>query len=242
MDETVAVMDNAPEEQKVLLSLLRIKSRSKTELLKAGEARRRARESALKELIAQGKVVRVQNRYFLDEPPGSLERLIKAETTRLEAHLQSLPELVSRSGMKIRRGLKDAALVTPALERLLENGRVVQLRYNKEKLCVHAAHLSLLQAAAAQGASSDQTERLSHPAVHQAYERVRARQLGSAVFISDLAAELKVAISRLHEWIRKEVIESGSGSLDEGHWPAATNAQREAAIEYLGSKRLLIRF
>jgi hypothetical protein len=240
MDETVAVMDNAPEEQNVLLSLLRIKSRSKTELLKAGEARRRARESALKELIAQGKVVRIQNRYFLDEPPGSLERLIKAETARLEAHLQSLPELVSRSGMKIRQGLKDAALVTPALERLLENGRVVQLRYNKEKLCVHAAHLP--QAAAAHGASSDQAERLSHPAVHQAYERVRARQLGSAVFISDLAAELKVAVSRLHEWIRKEVIESGGGSLDEGHWPTATNAQREAAIEYLGSKRLLIRF
>jgi hypothetical protein len=32
------------------------------------------------------------------------------------------------------------------------------------------------------------------------------------------------------------------GSLDEGHWPTATERQRAAAIEHLGSRRLLIRF
>jgi hypothetical protein len=30
--------------------------------------------------------------------------------------------------------------------------------------------------------------------------------------------------------------------VDEGHWPTATEGQRAAAIEHLGSRRLLIRF
>src|SRR5207244_9258190 len=72
--------------------------------------------------------------------------------------------------------------------------------------------------------------------------RVRRRQLGSAVFISDLATELQIGFQKLHEWISSEVIESGHGSLDEGHWATATERQRVAAIEHLGSRRLLIRF
>jgi hypothetical protein len=71
---------------------------------------------------------------------------------------------------------------------------------------------------------------------------VRWRQLGSAVFILDLATELKIGFLKLHKWIRSEVIEAGHGSLDEGHWPTATERQRVAAIEHLGSRRLLIRF
>jgi hypothetical protein len=78
--------------------------------------------------------------------------------------------------------------------------------------------------------------------VRQAYNRVRGRQLGSAVFISDLATELQIGLPKLHEWIRREVINSGRGSLDDGHWPTATESQRAAAIEHFGSKRLLIRF
>jgi hypothetical protein len=83
---------------------------------------------------------------------------------------------------------------------------------------------------------------LSLEEVHQGYARVRGRQLGSAVFISDLASELQIGVSKLHEWIRREVIKLGHGTLDDGHWPTATEAQREAAIKHLGSKRLLIRF
>ena len=83
---------------------------------------------------------------------------------------------------------------------------------------------------------------LSIEEVHQAYDRVRGRQLGSAVFISDLATELQIGVPKLHEWIDREVIKSGRGSLDDGHWPTATESQRAASIEHLGSKRLLIRF
>jgi hypothetical protein len=238
-------METAPEERNVLLELLRTKPRSRTELLKASGARRQAREAALEELLAQGDVVKVQSRYFLDEPRGSIERLIEAEAGRLENYLHSLPELVSHSGMKIRRGVKDAALVAPALERLVRMGRVVQLRYNDETLCVHVAHLPMALGTGQdlpEGTPAQEESSLSYPVVYEAYERVRARQLGSAVFISDLATELKVPVTKLQEWIRREVIASGRGSLDEGHWPAATEAQREAAVEHLGAKRLLIRF
>ena len=68
---------------------------------------------------------------------------------------------------------------------------------------------------------------------------MRGRQLGSAVFISDLATELQIGLPKLHEWIRSEVIESGHGSLDEGHWPTATEGQRASAIEHLGSSGFL---
>lgn len=237
-------METAPEERNILLELLRTGPRSRTELLKAGGARRQLRRAALEELLTQGQVVKMQSRYFLDEPRGSIERLVEAEAARLEAYLRSLPELVSRSGMKIRRGVEDPALVGAALERLLREGRVVQLPFNDETLCVHVAHLGLAQAAGEDLPKGvcPQEERLSYPAVYEAYERVRARQLGSAVFISDLAVELEVPVGKLQEWIRKEVIAAGQGSLDEGHWPTATEAQRQAAVEHLGAKRLLIRF
>lgn len=237
-------METAPEERNVLLELLRTGPRSRTELLKAGGARRQARSAALEALLAQGDVVKLQSRYFLDEPHGSIQRLIEAEAARLEEYLHSLPELVSRSGVKIRRGVKDPALAGAALDRLLSTGRVVQLRHNDETLCVHIAHLHLAQVACKEvpAGTPPQEESLSYPVVYEAYERVHARQLGSAVFISDLAAELEVSVTKLQEWIRKEVIASGRGSLDEGHWPAATEAQRAAAVEHLGTKRLLIRF
>ena len=83
---------------------------------------------------------------------------------------------------------------------------------------------------------------LSREEVHHAYNRVCGRQLGSAVFISDLANELQIGLPKLHEWIRREVIKSGHGSQGDGHWLTATESQRAAAIDHLGSKRLLIRF
>jgi hypothetical protein len=39
-----------------------------------------------------------------------------------------------------------------------------------------------------------------------------------------------------------EVEAESHGSLDDGHWPTAMERQRAAAIEHLGSRRLLIRF
>ena len=193
-------METAPEERNALLELLRAKPRSKTELLKASGARRQAREAALEELLARGDVIKLQSRYFLDEPRGAVERLIEAEAARLEKYLHSLPELVSCSGMKIRRGVENEALVAPALARLVKMGRVVQLHYNDEKLCTHIAHLPPAQGTGKdlpEGAPAQEESSLSHPVVYEAYERVRARQLGSAVFISDLAAELKAPVPKL---------------------------------------------
>ena len=226
------------------LKLLKSKSRTKTELLKVSSARLRARQAALDALLAEGKVVRIDRKYFVNDPGGSVEQLIDAEAARLDAYLRSVPDALARSGFKLRRAVKDNALALVALQRLLETGEVIELKYNKQRLCIHSAHLpqQSAQVRHSQETSSDRDHDLSLQAVQQAYDRVRRRQLGSAVFISDLATELQIGVPKLHEWIRTEVIESGHASLDEGHWPTATETQWSAAIEYLGSRRLLIRF
>jgi len=110
---------------------------------------------------------------------------------------------------------------------------VVQLK--REKLAAELNQHNLSE-------EHERNHDLSLDEVHQAYNRVRGRQLGSAVFILDLASELQTSLPKLHKWIREEVIKSGHGSLDDGHWPTATESQRAAAIEHFGSKRLLIRF
>jgi len=110
---------------------------------------------------------------------------------------------------------------------------VVELK--REKLAAELNQRSLSE-------EHERNHNLSLDEVHQAYNRVRGRQLGSAVFILDLASELQTSLPKLHKWIREEVIKSGHGSLDDGHWPTATESQRAAAIEHFGSKRLLIRF
>ena len=110
---------------------------------------------------------------------------------------------------------------------------VVELK--REKLSAELNQRSLSE-------EHERNHDLSLDEVHQAYNRVRGRQLGSAVFILDLASELQTSLPKLHKWIREEVIKSGHGSLDDGHWPTATESQRAAAIEHFGSKRLLIRF
>jgi hypothetical protein len=140
----------------------------------------------------------------------------------------SVPDVLSRSGKKLRRAVKDNTLASVALQRLLETGQVIELKYNKQRLCLHSAHLpqQSAQVRHSQETSPDLDHDLSLQEVHQAYDRVRRRQLGSAVFISDLATELQIGFQKLHEWIRSEVIESGQGSLDEGHWPTATEGQR----------------
>ena len=170
--------------------------------------------------------------------------MFHAEAARLDAYLRSVPELLSRSGKKLRRAMKDNTLASVALHRLLETGQVIELKYKKQRLCLHSAHIPQKSARVrhSQETSPDVDHDLSLQEVHQAYDRVRVRQLGSAVFISDLATELQIGSLKLHEWIRSEVIESGHGSLDEGHWPTATERQRAAAIEHVGSRRLLIRF
>jgi hypothetical protein len=162
----------------------------------------------------------------------------------LTPYLRSVPDALSRSGSKLRRAVKDNALASVALQRLLETGQVIELKYNKQRLCLHSAHLPQQPAQVHHSleTSPDLDHDLSLQKVQQAYDRVRRRQLGSAVFISDLATELQIGVPKLHEWIRREVIESGHGSLDEGHWPTAAERQRAAAIEHLGSRRLLIRF
>jgi hypothetical protein len=70
--------------------------------LKVSSARRRARQAALDALLAEGKVIELTKEYFANDPSGSVEQLIHAEAVRLDAYLRSVPELLSRSGKKLR--------------------------------------------------------------------------------------------------------------------------------------------
>jgi hypothetical protein len=118
-------MEVQSKESTALLKLLKTKSRTKTELLKVSRARRRARQEALDALLAEGKVIRIEKEYYANDPSGSVEQLIHAEAVRLDAYLRSVPELLSRSGKKLRRAMKDNALASVALQRLLETGTLI---------------------------------------------------------------------------------------------------------------------
>ena len=185
-------MEVQSNENAALLKLLKTKSRTKTELLKVSGARRRARQAALDALLAEGKVIRIDKEYFANDPGGSVEQLIDAEAARLNAYLRSVPDALTCSSSKLRRAVKDNALGSVALQRLLETGQVIELKYKKQRLCLHS-HLpqQSAQVCHSQETSPDLDHDLSLQEVHQVYARVRGRQLGSAVFISDLATELK---------------------------------------------------
>src|SRR6266403_4997791 len=60
-DKAMEVQSN---ENAALLKLLKTKSRTKTELLKVSSERRRARQEALDALLAEGKVIRIDRKYF----------------------------------------------------------------------------------------------------------------------------------------------------------------------------------
>jgi hypothetical protein len=77
--------------------------------------------------------------------------------------------------------------------------------------------------------------------VHAAYRELLKNQLGSAVCISDLAKRAGMSISEMRHWVDAEA-RAGRAILDVGHWPSATPEQRSGAIEFLGEKRLLVRF
>ena len=119
-------MEVQSNENAALLKLLKTKSRTKTELLKVSSARRRVRQEALDALLAEGKVIRIDREYFANDPGGLVDQLIDAETARLDAYLRSVPELLSRSGKKLRRAVKGNALASVALQRLLETGQVIK--------------------------------------------------------------------------------------------------------------------
>src|SRR4029077_2243582 len=111
----------------------------------------------------------------------------------LDAYLRSVPDALARSGSKLRQAVKDNALASVTLQHLLETGQVIEFKYKKQRLCLHSAHFrqQSAQVCHSQETLPDLDHDLSLQEVHQVYARVRGRQLGSAVFISDLATELK---------------------------------------------------
>jgi hypothetical protein len=94
-------------------------------------------------------------------------------------------------------------------------------------------------AAAAPGTLNPET-------VRAAYDELKSRQFGSAVFISDLAKEAGVPVPDMHRYLVDEATQ-GRANLDIGHWPSATEEQRAAAVRPGGGgwgnePHLLVRF
>jgi hypothetical protein len=50
-----------------------------------------------------------------------------------------MPDALAHSGSKLRQAVKDNALASVALQRLLETGQVIELKYKKQRLCIHSA-------------------------------------------------------------------------------------------------------
>ena len=46
--------------------------------------------------MAEGKVIRIDRKYFANDPGGSVEQLIDAEAARLDAYLRSVPDALAR--------------------------------------------------------------------------------------------------------------------------------------------------
>jgi hypothetical protein len=66
-------------------------------------------------------------------------------------------------------------------------------------------------------------------AVRGVYQELRKKQLGSSVFISDIAKSLGVSPQELHQHLLAEQ-RQGTAVLDVGHWPSATEEQRAGAV------------
>jgi hypothetical protein len=60
-------------------------------------------------LLAEGKVIRIDKEYFANDPSGSVD----------DAYMRSVPDALARSGSKLRRAVKDNALASIALQRIL---------------------------------------------------------------------------------------------------------------------------
>ena len=52
--------------------------------------------------MAEGKVIRIDRKYFANDPSGSVDQLIDAEAARLDAYLRSVPDALACSGSKLR--------------------------------------------------------------------------------------------------------------------------------------------
>src|SRR6266403_1790902 len=168
----------------------------------------KAMEVQSNENAALLKLLKTKSRTKTELLKVSSARRRARQAALLDAYLRSVPDALAHSGSKLRRAVKDNALASVALQRLLETGQVIEFKYKKQRLCLHLAHLPQQPALLrhSQETSLDLDHDLSLQEVQQVYDRVRRRQLGAAVFISDLATELRIGFEKLHEWIRSEVI------------------------------------
>jgi hypothetical protein len=88
----------------------------------------------------------------------------------------------------------------------------------------------------------EQARREITPAeVRAAYDEERKSTSGSAVMISKVGDRLGVSAPEIKAWM-EDAAKRGEVTLDVGHWPTATDQERAAAVDFMGEKRLTVRY
>lgn len=229
-------------------------------------AKVKADKHVLKELADEEIIIRHRGRWYLVDAAPTREneqhrielmllakpRLFREATLKLPANVHD-----QRSFAGAIRDLIDAGKVR-RFE--LEKGASLNARY----LYIHADHLiepgtverasDVAIAAGASGAvgSYEDAGALAHHEpetpvaidevnrrIREAYRLLSRRLDRPSVFISDLAQESELPVSVVQDWLHRQVVERGYGTLDEGDWASASPAAKAAAMELRGRPRLL---
>ncbi|MES2709940.1 MAG: hypothetical protein V4726_25305 [Verrucomicrobiota bacterium] len=246
------------------------KFRREPSLTKAGLPKGKEAQAALRELLAEGLVIKIGTRYFSDTQAPTKER----EMARLEARLLSAVRLFKEN--KLHASPRTRLPTTrAALDELVDQRVVLRLEIDRDKksgvLYLHSAHAGTGHPSSSAASPSREKTLLSSdqdqpvpvqpleasaaaavttfssppvdpgPGIRSAHAGLARRHGTESVFISELAAEAGLPVEELQRWLQKHAVELGQGTLDEGDWSCATEEQRAAAMMLRDRRRLYIR-
>jgi hypothetical protein len=223
-----ATMAHCMEDNAALLAKIAREKRVASGKLKGKE------KEKVEQLVAAGKVIKLGQAFYAAELAPSEE----TERRRIEQVLLSKPKLFPRSRLETRLAeLKP--LFRVALANLVRAGRVLELGPVGVTACFYIHRQHIMQSLSSEPAELTDLPSLSKR-IRAAYRAVTERYQRDSIFIADLLSESCLDSSTLKGWIEHEIIKGGHGQLDEGDWSEANDQQRQAAVEFLGRKRLYI--
>jgi hypothetical protein len=203
----------------------------------------KTQKAALQRLLKEGRVVRARAYYL-----AGYEPTLQSESERILHKLLSRPSLFRRTALRSRYK-ESQPFFRSALSKLLTEKRVLRLGVSGTdgEYFIHRDHLvSMLDSSNSRPSKSSEADQEGDDhknltgRIYKAYQRLTRDKERRSVFISDLRRMSETSWEELRGWIEQEIVEKGQGQLDEGDWGAATEEQRDAAVELWGRKRLYI--
>ncbi|TLD72342.1 hypothetical protein FEM03_03020 [Phragmitibacter flavus] len=208
------------------------KFRGKVSLTKSGVGTSKGVLETLRELMEKGEVVKLGTHYFLAGSAPTMER----EKLRLDRMLRGTHKLFKGGALRLLPKV-NLPSTRAALDALVDERVVLRLEILKDKkagfLYLHSCHASA-------GVAGDMGEDLGGR-IRRAYGSLVKQSANLSVFIADLAVEAGLETKVLQEWLQTMVVERGLGTLDEGDWSYASEAQRAAAMVFRDRRRLYVR-